>query len=202
MPRPAPRTAGHALALVGAIAALAALSPAASAQAPALRVHAIFAGGRGASFHVGEVLQVDVRNAGGRTLSQVCLSPEPIARPACSAARNVAPSQPGPATVTATLIDGTRFTRTFTIHAAATRIGGPRAVPATIRCQDVTLFGNFDRRRQRSLTPIEVVRAGTRIALYNRIGPNRIFMWDYANNRGGFAVESCAQPGRLRKVGS
>ena len=67
-------------------------------------------------------------------------------------------------------------------------------MPATIRCQDVTLFGNFDRRRRRSLTPVETIRQGARVALYNRIAPGKIFMWDYATNLGGFASEACAQP--------
>ena len=141
-------------ALTGAVLALAALSPAvASAQSPTLRVHAIFSGGQASNFHVGQVLDIDVRNAGGRKLTQVCMNPAPIARPACSAARNAAPSQAGPTTVQVTLSDGTKLTQTFTTHAAATKVGGPRAVPATITCQDVTLFGNYDQRRKRSPRP-------------------------------------------------
>ena len=80
-------------ALTGAVLALAALSPAvASAQSPTLRVHAIFSGGQASNLHVGQVLDIDVRNAGGRKLTQVCMNPAPIARPACGAARNAAPS--------------------------------------------------------------------------------------------------------------
>jgi hypothetical protein len=180
-------------ALCGTAAALAALTPAvASAQSPALRVHAIFSGGQSTNFHVGQVLDVDVRNAGGRTLSQVCLTPAPIARPACSASRNAAPSQAGPTTVAVTLSDGTKLTRTFTTHAPATKVGGSRAVPATITCQDVTLFGNYDQRRRRSRDPVEVMRRGTAVGLYNVIAQGKIFMWDYATNRGGFASRSCA----------
>ena len=79
-------------ALTGAVLGLAALSPAvASAQSPTLRVHAIFSGGQASSFHVGQVLDIDVRSAGGRKLTQVCMSPAPVARPACSTARNAAP---------------------------------------------------------------------------------------------------------------
>jgi hypothetical protein len=94
-----------------------------------------------------------------------------------------------------TLTDGTKLSRTFTAHAPATKVGGPRAVPATITCQDVTLFGNYDQRRHRSRDPRETIRRGARVALYNRIAPGKIFMWDYATNRGGFASERCAQPG-------
>jgi hypothetical protein len=30
------------------------------------------------------------------------------------------------------------------------------------------------------------------VALFNRIAPGKIFIWDYATNIGGFASESCA----------
>ena len=181
-------------AVTGAVLALAALSPTvASAQSPALRVHAIFSGGQASNFHVGQVLDIDVRNAGARKLTQVCMTPAPIARPACGPGRNAAPSQAGPTTVQVTLSDGTKLTRTFTTHAPATKVGGTRAVPATITCQDVTLFGNYDRRRGRSHDPFEVAKKGTRVGLYNFIGPGKIFMWDYATNKGGFASQSCAK---------
>ena len=180
--------------VAAALVAGAAVSPAvASAQSPSLRVHAIFAGGRAANFHVGEVLDIDVRNAGGRKVAQVCMTPAPIARPACSAARNAAPSQPGRTAVTATLSDGTKLSTSFTAHAPATKVGGPRAVPATIRCQNVTLFGNYDQRRHRSRDPRGTLERGARVALYNRIASGKIFMWDYATNLGGFASEACAQ---------
>jgi hypothetical protein len=185
-------------AVVGALIAGAALSPAvasAHSQSPSLRLHAIFAGGRASSFHAGEVLFADVSNAGGRKITQVCFTPAPIARPACGTVSTAAPSQVGPTTVSITLNDGTKLTTTFTVHAPATKVGGPRAVPATITCQDLTLFGNYDQRRHRSRDPRETIRRGARVALYNRIAPGKIFMWDYATNRGGFATERCAQPG-------
>jgi hypothetical protein len=181
-------------AVTGAVLAVAALSPAvASAQSPTLRVHAIFSGGQASSFHVGQVLDIDVRNAGARKLTQVCMNPAPIARPACGAARNAAPSQAGPTTVQVTLSDGTKLTRTFTTHAPATKVGGPRAVPATITCQDVTLHGNYDQRRKRSRDPVETIRRGAQVGLFNFIAPGKIFMWDYATNKGGFASRSCAK---------
>jgi hypothetical protein len=191
MHRPAVR------AVIAALA-VAALSPgAASAQAPrpALRIHAIFSGAQSTRFHVGQVLFVDVRNAGRRKLTQVCFTPAPIARPACGTVRTAAPSQVGPTTVTATLDDGTKLTQAFTALAPASRVGGPIAVPATIRCQDMTLFGNYDRRAHRSRDPRETIRSGARVALYNRIAPGKIFMWDYATGLGGFGSEACAQPG-------
>jgi hypothetical protein len=184
-----------------ALVAGAALIPAvASAQstAPALRVHAIFTGDSGtrSTFHVGEALFSDVSNAGGHKLTQVCFSPAPIGRPACSAARIAAPAQPGPLTVTATLDDGTKLTRSLNVIPPATHVGGTRMVPATITCQDVGLYGNYDQRRHHSRDLFETMTRGTRVAMLNRIAPGKIFMWDYATNRGGFASEACAQPGR------
>jgi hypothetical protein len=185
-------------ALCGALIAGAAVAPAvasAQAQSPALRIHAIFSGGRAATFHAGQVLFTDVGNAGGRKVTQICFNPAPIARPACGTVPTAAPSKPGPTTVTVTLNHGTTLTRKLTVHAPATKVGGPRAVPATITCQDVTLFGNYNQRRHKSLDPRETLRRRAHVALYNRIAPGKIFMWDYATNRGGFASERCARPG-------
>ena len=183
-------------AVTGALIAGAALSPAVAfgqSGKPSLRVHAIFTGGgERRTAHVGEVLFTDVRNAGGKRLTQVCYAPAPISRPACSASAVAAPSQTGPLTITATLTDGTQLTRTLSVIEPATKVGGPRAVPATITCQDMTVFGNYDRRRQKSIGPRGTLQRGARVALYNRIGPGKIFMWDYATNIGGFASEACA----------
>jgi hypothetical protein len=185
-------------AAIGALVAGAALVPAvASAQAPSpsLRIHPIFTGGADRStVHIGEVLFTDVRNAGGRKLTQICFDPAPIARPACGTAPTAAPSQGGPTTVTATLGDGTKLARTLTVVSAATKVGGPRAVPATIACRDVSVYGNYDRRRHRSIGVRETVNRGARVALYNRIAPGKISIWDYATNVGGFASENCARP--------
>lgn len=93
------------------------------------------------------------------------------------------------------MADGTTRTRTFTAHRPATRVGGRLAVPATVRCADVTLFGGYDRRSGRSIAPHATLVRGARVALYNRIAPGKIFMWDYATNKGGFASERCATPG-------
>ena len=38
---------------------------------------------------------------------------------------------------------------------------------------------------------------GTKVGVLNRIAPGKIFMWDYATARGGFASERCARPGLL-----
>ena len=180
-------------AVVIAAAALGATSASAQTPAPGLRVHAVFSGAQTTNFHAGQVLIVDLPRASGQ-ITQVCWSPAPIARPACSPSRLAAP-QPGPNTITVTLADGRTLTRTFTAHLPATRVGGRLAVPATITCADVTLFGNYDRRRGRSFTPRGTLSRGARVALYNVIGPGKIFMWDYATNLGGFASQRCATPG-------
>jgi hypothetical protein len=59
----------------------------------------------------------------------------------------------------------------------------------------MTLFGNYDRRRGRSPTQRATLRRGATVALHNRTGPGKIFMWDYATNVGGFGSERCAAPG-------
>jgi hypothetical protein len=93
-----------------------------------------------------------------------------------------------------TLSDGTKLSRSLRVLPAATKVGGPRAVPATVTCQNLTLFGNYDQRRHKSRDPRETIHRGARVALYNRIAPGKIFMWDYATNLGGFASERCAKP--------
>ena len=57
------------------------------------------------------------------------------------------------------------------------------------------LYGNYDRRRHRSRDLFETMACGTRVGLYNRIAPGKIFIWGYATNRGGFATEACARAG-------
>jgi hypothetical protein len=77
------RTATLATVLLAATT-VGATSASAQTSAPALRVHAIFSGGQSSNFHAGQVLMVGVGTAGGRKISQVCWSPAPISRPACS----------------------------------------------------------------------------------------------------------------------
>jgi O-methyltransferase domain len=128
------------------------------------------------------VLFADVSNAGGRKITQVCFTPAPIARPACGTVSTAAPSQVGPTTVSITLNDGTKLTKTFTVRAPATKVGGPRAVPATITCQDLTLFGNYDQRRHRSRDdpprrarrPLQPHRAGQDLHVGLRHEPRRL----------------------------
>jgi hypothetical protein len=181
-----------------AVPAVSLVSSSSAPRQPALRVHAIFSGdlsgSRETGFRAGEVLQVGLRHAGGRRLTQVCWSPAPIARPACSPSGTAASAGAGITAVTATLDDGTMLTRRLRVLPAATKEGGSIAVPATIRCQDVTLFGNYDRRRHRYNTRRAMIKRGAGVALYNRLAPDVIFMWDYATNQSGFGSERCAQP--------
>jgi hypothetical protein len=168
---------------------------ASGAAAPKLTVHAIFSGGQATHFHVGQVLQAVVRNSGGQRLTSVCWSPAPIGRPACSAAVTGAPSATGPLTVTATLSDQSTLTVTANVLAPATKVGGPRMVPSHITCRDVGLFGNYSPTRHRSYDLAERMTTGTQVGTLNRIGPGKIFMWDYATAKAGFASERCATPG-------
>jgi hypothetical protein len=175
--------------------ALAIPSAAPAAGGPTLQLHAIFTGGQNHHFHAGQVLQALVRNSGGQKVTQICWTPAPIGRPSCSAVNTGAPAAAGPLTVTATLSDQSTLTAHTTVLAPATKVAGSRMVPSTITCNRVGLYGNYDRRRHRSRDLVETMTKGTRVGTVNRIAPGKIFMWDYAANRAGFASERCATPG-------
>src|SRR4051812_2419581 len=190
--RPSPRApvAGGMLTLVAA--ALIAVTPAsASAQTPKIGVHAAFSGGRTSGFRIGEVLFVDVHGARPK---RVCWLPAPLARPPCGRVLTGAPSQAGTTTVTVTFADGQAASTSFAVGAARTRVDGRHAVAAKISCAQVTLWGNWNA-RDGFHDKREVLKRDTPVALYNRIGPGVIFMWDYKRSLGGFAKERCGQPG-------
>ncbi len=165
------------------------------AAAPSLSLHAIFSGGQTEHIHAGQVLFAQVRDSGGQGVQSICWEPAPIGRPACGTAKTGAPAQAGPQKVVVTLSDQSTLTKTIDVLAPATRIPGSRMVPATITCAKVGLYGNYDRRRHRSRDLEETMPRGTKVGVLNRIAPGKIFMWDYATARGGFASERCAQPG-------
>jgi hypothetical protein len=174
---------------------LLAVSLAALAAAPSVSVHAIFSGGQRDGIRAGQVLHVDVRHSGGQGIRSICWEPAPIARPACGTAKTGAPAQAGRQRVVVTLSDASTLTKTIDVRAPATRFGGRYMVPSRIVCNDVGLYGNYDRRTRRSRDLVERMPRGTRVGVLNRIAPGKIFMWDYATARAGFASERCAQPG-------
>ena len=57
-------------------------------------------------------------------------------------------------------------------------------VPSRIVCDDVGLYGNYDRRTRRSRDLVERMPRGTSVGVLNRIAPGKIFMWDYATAAG------------------
>jgi hypothetical protein len=166
-----------------------------TAVAPSLSLHAIFSGGQTDHIHAGQVLFAQVRDSGGQDVQSICWDPAPIGRPACGTAKTGAPAQPGPQKVVVTLSDQSTLTTTIDVLPPATRFGGPRMVPATITCAKVGLYGNYDRRRHRSLDRQETMVRGTKVGVLNRIAPGKIFMWDYATAKAGFASERCAKAG-------
>jgi len=176
---------------LAAVALLAAVAPAPAQAPPKVGLHAAFSGGRTSGFRVGEVLFVDVH---GSRPAKVCWSPAPVARPDCGKVLTGAPSQAGTTTVTVTLADGSTASKSFAVGAARTRVDSVHAVPAKITCPQVTLWGNWNA-RDGFHDKREVLKRDTPVALYNRIGPGVIFMWDYKRSLGGFAKERCAQPG-------
>ncbi len=165
------------------------------AAAPSLSVHAIFSGGQTRDLRAGQVLFANVRDSGGQGVRSVCWEPAPIGRPACGAARTGAPAAAGRQRVVVTLSDASTLTTTIRVGPPARRFGGRAMVPARIVCDDVGLYANYDRRRRRSVDLLERLPRGRRVGVLNRVGPGKIFMWDYARARGGVASERCARAG-------
>jgi hypothetical protein len=183
-----------ALAVAGAFATPALAAPQPTGAAPSLSVHAIFGGGS-ANLRVGQTLIAIVRNSGGQRVRQICWEPAPIGRPACGTASTGAPALGGVQRVVVTLSDASTLTTSFRVGAPATRFNGPKMVPSRIVCDSVGLYGNYDRRHRRSVDLVETMPRGTKVGVLNRIAPGKIFMWDYATAKGGFASERCARAG-------
>lgn len=187
-----------------ATATATALAPTASgagASAPApVSAHAIFDSGAKAPFRVGQVL--DLVAAGGRSgpgrITKVCFSPAPIARPACSASPEGAPSAVGTTRITVSFSRRAPYLLKVRVLAAATKIGGNGgglAVPSTISCPSAALYGTVNGLRTKSEKPLETLPAGTKVALYNVISPGAITMVNYASGRVGIGEPRCATPG-------
>jgi hypothetical protein len=166
-----------------------------AAAAPSVSLHAIFSGGQTRDIHAGQVLFAGVRDSGGQGVRSICWDPAPIGRPACGDAKTGAPAAAGPQRVVITLSDASTLTKTIRVLPPATRFGGTRMVPSHITCRNVGLYGNYDQRRRRSRDLEETMARGTKVGVLNRIAPGKIFMWDYATAKGGFASERCAEPG-------
>jgi hypothetical protein len=166
-----------------------------AAVAPTVSLHAIFSGGQTDNIHAGQVLFAGVRNSGGQDIRSICWDPAPIGRPACGTVRTAAPAAAGRQRVVITLSDASTLTKTIRVLAPATRFGGTHMVPAHMVCRNAGLYGNYDRRRHRSRDLRERMPRGTLVGVLNRIAPGKIFMWDYATSKGGFASERCAEPG-------
>ena len=165
------------------------------AAAPTVSLHAIFSGGQKDNIHAGQVLFAGVRDSGGQGIRSICWEPAPIGRPACGTARTGAPAAAGTQRVVITLSDASTLTKSIRVLAPATRFGRRHMVPAHIVCRNPGLYGNWDRRRRRSVDLLERIPRGTRVGVLNRIAPGKIFMWDYATATGGFASERCAEQG-------
>jgi hypothetical protein len=174
---------------------LLAVAAAIAAAAPTVSLHAIFSGGQQDRFHAGQVLFAGVRDSGGQGIRSICWDPAPIGRPACGTARTGAPAAAGSQRVVITLSDASTLTSTIRVLAPATRFERTHMVPSHIVCANPGLYGNYDRRRRRSLDLLERMPRGTPVGVLNRIAPGKIFMWDYATAKGGFASERCAEPG-------
>jgi hypothetical protein len=182
-----------ALASVGVTSVASAAS--APSAAPPVRVHAIF-GGQGA--HVGQVL--DVRTSGHtRTkVTEICWDPAPIARPACSASHDGAPSAVGTTKLTLKLADGTELHKAIAVtrgYGHRGGHGGSDAAAGHVACAGLTLWGNVPHKGSTSRRDkVTTLAAGAQVAQYNRIG-DYVFYWEYATSKAGFGKVGCVQDG-------
>jgi hypothetical protein len=174
--------------------ALLACAAPAVAAAPTLSVHSIFSGDRGDRFHVGAEAMV-LAKRGAPKMTQVCVDPAPVVRPACSRSRLFAPAHEGTTKIEVTFADGQTATTQIHVARAATKVGGPIAVPGHAGCDRVQLYGNYDPRTRRFHDRLTSVERDTNLALYNRIGADALFVWDYQTDAGGFVRRTCAKPG-------
>jgi hypothetical protein len=174
--------------------ALLACAAPALAAAPTLTVHSIFSGDRSSRFHVGaEAMVIAARGAPKTT--RVCVDPAPVVRPACSRSTLFAPAREGTTTITVTFADGQTATTQIHVTRAATKVGGPTAVPGHAACDRVQIYGNYDPRTRRFRDRRTSVKRDTDLALYNRVGADALFVWDYKTDIGGFVRRTCAKPG-------
>jgi hypothetical protein len=186
------------LSLGAAAVASAALAGAATAApaSPSVSVHAIF-GGTGA--HVGQVLDVRTKGHTSAKTKQICWDPAPIARPACSASHNGAPSATGTTRLTVMLADGTELHRSIQVARGYTRRGGhggSDAAAGHVSCSGLTLWGNVPKPGTKGSPRDEVttLMTGAQVAQYNRIG-KYVFYWEYATNKAGFGKLGCVRNG-------
>lgn len=181
--------------ILGAVLGAALLVPAGASAATAsgIDVHTIFGGG---SAHAGAPVYVAFHR-GALHSTQVCWSPAPVDRPACSASKFGVPARAGTQKLTLTLSDGSTRRTTLAVAAAATKLpgtsGGP-ARPMHVTCE-TTLYGNgYDGRLRDDAGPIP---AGGHVAAYYRVPkhPRIVQVWDDTSANAGFISDRCLKPG-------
>lgn len=180
--------------IILSLLAAALLAPAAAlASTPAgLDAHTIFGGGHGGERHAGAPILVSYHH-GSVHSTEVCWTPAPVDRPACSPSKFGVPARAGTQKLKLTLSDGTTLSTSLKIRAAVARIpglsGGP-AQPMQVTCA-TTLYGNgYDGYLRDSKG---VVAAGGHVAAYYRVPkhPRIVQVWDDASNRAGFVRDTC-----------
>ncbi|HTZ85875.1 MAG TPA: hypothetical protein VMB05_04325 [Solirubrobacteraceae bacterium] len=189
-----------ALAVLPILVSVALVASASAAKPkPPVSVHAIFDNGKKPPFRVGQVLQVNpTPGAKPGKITKVCFSPAPISRPSCGKSPEGAPSAAGTTKITVSFSKRASYTLKFKVLAAATKVGGEGeglAVPATITCPSVSLYANAIGEAKKNEKPVATLTAGTKVALYNKLGPGGITMIDYETGALGTGEERCATPG-------
>ncbi|MBJ7331140.1 MAG: hypothetical protein JHC95_14675 [Solirubrobacteraceae bacterium] len=167
--------------------------------APSLKVHATFTGGKpGTTFYGGQPLMATVSGLGKKqTVRNYCWDPEPIESTPCTSA--AVGLEPGKATVTAELSDGTKLRRTLTIRKAKT--GTPKSIdeakpPALyyeVTCP-TTLYGNYDPKSGKLRDDPIALNKAQHVAVYYRAGKNVFQVWAYSAHTAGFVRSGCLSP--------
>lgn len=180
-----------------AFALLGAAVPAAQAQDGRFQVnvHVEYESGRTTGFKVGEILMVSVRDAqNAASPRQICWSPAPIDRPACSSSNQGAPSQTGATTLTITMSDGTTVKHTLQAGPAAGTLQ-PNTAAATAPVPfEVTCASQLYGQRLEDGTyamPLAVVAAGQQVAGYYNAGGGYVQVAPYSTFTPGFMSNTC-----------
>ena len=159
-------------------------------------VHVEFSGDRTSDYRVGEPLMVQVKDTqGAASERQICWTPAPIDRPACSSSASGAPAQVGTQKLDITMSDGSKVSHTFAVGPAATvvkpanQVSSP--VPFQVTCA-TPFYGDYG--RDGFAMPLGTSAAGTQVAAYYSPGKGVYQVVTLNTFVAGFVSTSCLRP--------
>lgn len=160
-----------------------------------VNVHVEYESGRTTDFKVGEIVMVSVRDArNAASPRQICWSPAPIDRPACSSSNQGGLSQTGATTLTITMSDGSKVTHTVQAGPAAGALQ-PNTAAATAPVPfEVTCTSQLYGQRLEDGTyamPLATIAAGQQVAGYYNAGGGYVQVAPYSTFTAGFMSNRC-----------